>query len=63
MKQITLSLVWLTIRIDVIPAALERVPKPNSAKAFSSSEPKASFRAKLGPHLLRDIGEDDSRRD
>ncbi|QRM27852.1 hypothetical protein [Microvirga sp. VF16] len=61
MKQITLSLVWLTIRIDLIPTVRER--GQTSAKTSPSSEVLASLRARLSPHLLKDIGEDASGRD
>ncbi|KFG68744.1 hypothetical protein JH26_14865 [Microvirga sp. BSC39] len=61
MKQITLSLVWLTIRIDLIPAVRERGHKP--LKSLPPSELPASLRARLSTHLLKDIGEDNSGRD
>ena len=61
MKQITLSLVWLTVRIDLIPAVRERGHK--SLKSFPPSELPASLRARLSTHLLKDIGEDISGRD
>jgi hypothetical protein len=61
MKQITLSLVWLTVRIDLIPTARGR--GRTSAKPLPPSELQASLRARLSPHLLKDIGEDVSRRD
>ncbi len=61
MKQITLSLVWLTVRIDLIPNVRERGPVPR--KTHPPSELRASLRARLSPHLLRDIGEDVSGRD
>jgi hypothetical protein len=61
MKQITLSLVWLTVRIDLIPTVRER--GQTSTRTVPSSELRTSLRARLGPHLLKDIGEDVSRRD
>jgi hypothetical protein len=61
MKQITLSLVWLTVRIDLIPTARGR--GQTSAKPLPPSELQASLRARLSPHLLKDIGEDVSGRD
>jgi hypothetical protein len=61
MKQITLSLVWLTVRIDLIPAVRESGQKPQ--KSLPPSELPASLRARLGPRLLKDIGEDVSGRD
>jgi len=61
MKQITLSLVWLTVRIDLIPVARERGRKP--LKSLPPSELPVSLRARLGPYLLKDIGEDVSERD
>ena len=61
MKQITLSLVWLTVRIDLIPTVRER--GRTSARPLPPSELQASLHARLSPHLLRDIGEDVSARD
>ena len=61
MKQITLSLVWLAIRIDLIPTVGERRRKP--LKSLPPSELPASLRARLSPRLLKDIGEDISGRD
>ncbi|WP_262032241.1 hypothetical protein [Microvirga sp. Mcv34] len=61
MKQITLSLVWLTVRIDLIPTARERGREP--AKAPARSELRSALHARLSPHLLKDIGEDASGRD
>jgi hypothetical protein len=61
MKQITLSLVWLTVRIDLIPTVRER--GQISRKTFPPSELQTSLRARLSPHLLKDIGEDVSGRD
>jgi hypothetical protein len=61
MKQITLSLVWLTVRIDLIPAVRERGHKP--LKSLPPSELPVSLRARLSTHLLKDIGEDISGRD
>lgn len=61
MKPITLSLVWLTVRIDLIPAVRERGHKP--LKSLPPSELQASLRARLSTHLLKDIGEDISGRD
>ncbi len=59
--QITLSLLWLTIRIDVIPNRRERAPI--TIETLSPDELKASHQGSLGPHLLKDIGGDDSSRD
>ena len=61
MKQITLPLVWLTVRIDLIPTVRERGRKP--LKSLPPSELPASLRARLSPHLLKDIGDDVSGRD
>jgi len=61
MKQITLSLVWLTVRIDLIPIVREH--DRTSAKAPVRSELQSNLRARLSPHLLKDIGEDVSGRD
>ncbi|EIM24729.1 hypothetical protein [Microvirga lotononidis] len=61
MKQITLSLVWLTVRIDLIPTVRERSHTPTKSPA--RSELQSSLRARLSPHLLKDIGEDVSGRD
>jgi hypothetical protein len=61
MKQITLSLVWLTVRIDLIPTVRER--GQTSRKSLVHSELQSSLRARLSPHLLKDIGEDVSGRD
>jgi hypothetical protein len=60
MKQITLSLVWLTVRIDLIPV---RERERKSLKSLTPSELPASLRERLSPHLLKDIGEDVSGRD
>ena len=56
MKQITLSLVWLTVRIDIIPAALARRPVSSTIRSDPTPEMAESLRARLSPHLLRDIG-------
>ena len=61
MKQITLSLGWLTVRIDLIPTVRER--GQTSRKTRPHSELPVSLRARLSPHLLKDIGEDVSGRD
>ena len=61
MKQITLSLVWLTVRIDLIPTVRER--GRTSSKISTGSELQSCLRARLSPHLLKDIGEDRSGRD
>lgn len=61
MKQITLSFVWLTVRIDLIPTVRER--GQSSRKTFPPSELQTFLRARLSPHLLKDIGEDVSGRD
>lgn len=61
MKQITLSLVWLTVRIDLIPVVRERARQPS--RSIPPSELPTSLRARLSPHLLKDIGEDVSGRD
>lgn len=61
MKQITLSLIWLTVRIDLIPTVRER--DRVSARALTRPELQACLRARLSPHLLKDIGEDLSGRD
>lgn len=61
MKQFTLSLVWLTIRIDLIPTVRER--GQTSARTQAPSELQASLHARLSAHLLKDIGEDVSGRD
>jgi hypothetical protein len=61
MKQITLSLVWLIVRIDLIPTVRER--GQTRAKTSPPVELLASLRARLGPHLLKDIGDDASGRD
>jgi hypothetical protein len=61
MKQITLSLVWLTVRIDLIPVLRERGHKP--LKSLPPSELPSSLRERLDPRLLKDIGYDDSGRD
>ncbi|WP_162559327.1 hypothetical protein [Microvirga sp. 17 mud 1-3] len=56
MKQITLSLVWLTIRIDIIPTALARRPVFPTNRSDPTPEMLESLRARLSSHLLRDIG-------
>ena len=59
--QITLSLLWLTIRIDVVPNGRDR--DPITVETLSPDELKASYQTKLDPRLLKDIGVDDSSRD
>ena len=61
MKQITLSLIWLTVRIDLVPVVRERGQRP--LKSLPPSELPASLRERLGPRLLKDIGYDDGGRD
>jgi hypothetical protein len=61
MKQITLSLIWLTVRIDLVPIVREH--GQGSLKSLPPSELPSSLRDRLGPRLLKDIGYDNSRRD
>lgn len=63
MKQITLPLVWLTIRIDIVPATLRRAKPVKPIRLPSDPEPVSSLRERLSPHLLRDIGLDWDRGD
>lgn len=58
MKQITLTLVWLTIRIDIIPAALERARKTRPLTPLTPSALRSTLGTRLSPHLLKDIGGD-----
>ncbi|MET0429697.1 MAG: hypothetical protein ABW026_14530 [Microvirga sp.] len=63
MIQITLPLVWLTIRIDVVHAARRRAAHHRTPPPLSWSETRSmrdALRASLNPHLLRDVGLDES---
>jgi hypothetical protein len=63
MFQITLPLVWLTVRIDVIPSARRHVSTPYPRQPLSrtaSRDLTGALRSRLDPRLLRDIGLDDS---
>jgi hypothetical protein len=63
MKQVTLPFpfVWLTIRVE--PAADARRRARFVASPPPTGTSKAAQKLLLSPHLLRDIGLDDSRRD
>jgi hypothetical protein len=63
MFQITLPLVWLTVRIDVVPSARRRVSNPHALRPLSRSASRDltdALRSRLDPRLLRDIGLDES---
>jgi len=63
MIQFTLPLVWLTIRIDVFHSARRRVQHHRTRPPLSRSETRDlsdALRSSLGPHLLRDVGLDQS---
>ncbi|MBM6596426.1 hypothetical protein [Microvirga pudoricolor] len=65
MIQITLPLVWFTIRVDVVQTARRRFPKTTLHPPSEDlpEERLGELRSKFGPRLLRDMGLDESGRD
>lgn len=59
MTQITIPLAWFNIRIDVFLMAPSRRSRLPTIHVAASDQ--GQLRAKIGPHLSRDIGLDRDR--